>query len=133
MRCRERVVYFAFVLDVFSRRVVGSQLSATCADLVLDALSMALGTREHGAEFRLVAHADRGSRYTSAAYTQVLDDYRVLGSVSDAYDHAMAGSFVDTFKIELISDRVWRARSSSSWPSSSTSVVQPRPPARGAR
>jgi putative transposase len=115
LRCWEGVVYFAFVLDVFSRRVVGWQLAGHMrTDLVLDALRMALGTREHGAEFQLVAHSDRGSQYTSAAYTQVLDDHRVLasvGSVGDAYDNAMAESFVDSFKTELIADRVWRTRS----------------------
>jgi len=115
LRCWEGVVYFAFVIDVFSRRVVGWQLASHMrTDLVLDALRMALGTREHGADFRLVAHTDRGSQYTSADYTQVLDDHRVLasvGSVGDAYDNAMAESFVDSFKTELIADRVWRTRS----------------------
>ena len=115
LRCWEGVVYFAFVLDVFSRRIVGWQLASHMrTDLVLDALRMALGTRDSGADFRLVAHTDRGSQYTSAAYTQVLDDHRVLqsvGSVGDAYDNAMAESFVDTFKTELINDRVWRTRS----------------------
>jgi putative transposase len=114
LRCWEGVVYFAFVIDVFSRRVVGWQLAGHMrTDLVLDALRMALGTRDHGAEFRLVAHTDRGSQYTSAAYTQVLDDHHVLasvGSVGDAYDNAMAESFVDSFKTELIADRVWRTR-----------------------
>jgi putative transposase len=114
LRCWEGVVYFAFVLDVFSRRVVGWQLAGHMrTDLVLDALRMALGTRDAGADFRLVAHTDRGSQYTSAAYTQVLDDHRVLasvGSVGDAYDNAMAESFVDSFKTELIADRVWRTR-----------------------
>ncbi len=113
-RCWEGVVYFAFVIDVFSRRVVGWQLASHMrTDLVLDALRMALGTREHGADFRLVAHSDRGSQYTSADYTQVLDDHHVLasvGSVGDAYDNALAESFVDSFKTELIADRVWRTR-----------------------
>ena len=63
LRCWEGVVYFAFVLDVFSRRVVGWQLAGHMrTDLVLDALRMALGTRDPGAEFRLVAHTDRGSQ-----------------------------------------------------------------------
>jgi putative transposase len=114
LRCWEGVVYFAFVIDVFSRRVVGWQLAGHMrTDLVLDALRMALGTREHGADFRLVAHTDRGSQYTSAAYTQVLDDHHILasvGSVGDAYDNALAESFVDSFKTELIADRVWRTR-----------------------
>jgi len=90
LRCWEGVVYFAFVLDAFSRRVVGWQLASHMrTTLVLDALRMALGTREHGADFRLVAHTDRGSQYCSTDYTQVLDDHRVLasvGSVGDAYD-----------------------------------------------
>ena len=102
------------MLDVYSRRVIGWQLASHMrTDLVLDALRMALGTREPGAEFRLVAHTDRGSQYTSAAYTQVLDDHHVLGSVGsvgDAYDNALAESFVDSFKTELIADRVWRTR-----------------------
>jgi transposase InsO family protein len=60
LRCWEGVVYFAFVIDVFSRRVVGWQLANHIrSTLVLDALRMALGTREHGADFALVAHSDR--------------------------------------------------------------------------
>src|SRR5213079_691348 len=114
LRCWEGLVFFAFVLDAYSRRIVGWQLASHMrTDLVLDALRMALGTREPGADFRLVAHSDRGSQYTSADYTQVLDDHRVLasvGSVGDAYDNAMAESFVDSFKTELIADRVWRTR-----------------------
>ncbi|MCD6728131.1 MAG: integrase core domain-containing protein [Solirubrobacteraceae bacterium] len=53
-------------------------------------------------------------QYTSYAFTQVLDDHRVLasiGSVGDAYDNAIVESFVDSFKTELIADRVWRTRS----------------------
>ena len=54
------------------------------------------------------------TQYTSYAFAQVLDDHGVLasiGSVGDAFDNAMAESFVDSFKTELISDRVWRTRS----------------------
>jgi integrase-like protein len=53
------------------------------------------------------------AQYTSADYTQQLDDAKVLasvGTVGDAYDNAMAESFVDTYKTELIADRVWRTR-----------------------
>jgi putative transposase len=52
-------------------------------------------------------------QYTSINYTQTLADHGVLasvGSVGDAYDNAMAESFVDSFKTELIADRVWRTR-----------------------
>ncbi len=82
-------------------------------DLVLDALRMALTRREHGADVELIHHSDAGSQYTSFAFQQELDDHGVLssiGSVGDAYDNAMAESFVDTFKTELIADRVWRTR-----------------------
>src|SRR5215208_4310376 len=53
------------------------------------------------------------AQYTSFAFQQVLDDHRVLGSigsVGDAYDNALAESFVDSVKTELIADRVWRTR-----------------------
>jgi putative transposase len=115
LRSWEGISYFAFVIDAFSRKVVGWQLASHMrTDLVLDALRMALGQRDHGADFELVAHTDRGSQYTSADYTQALDDAGVLasvGSVGDAYDNAMAESFVDTFKTELLADRSWRTRS----------------------
>ncbi len=54
------------------------------------------------------------AQYTSYDYGQTLDDHQVLasiGSVGDAYDNALAESFVDSFKTELIRDRVWRSRS----------------------
>jgi putative transposase len=115
LRSWEGMSYFAFVIDAFSRKVVGWQLASHMrTDLVLDALRMALGQREPGADFELVAHTDRGSQYTSADYTQELDDHGVLasvGTVGDAYDNAMAESFVDTFKTELVADRSWRSRS----------------------
>ena len=115
LRCWEGVVFFAFVIDAYSRRVVGWQLAAHMrTDLVLDALRMALGQRRPGADLALVHHSDRGSQYTSIDYTQTLEDHGVLasvGSVGDAYDNALAESFVDSFKTELIADRVWTCRS----------------------
>src|SRR4051812_14419019 len=114
LRCWESVLYFAFVIDVYSRRVVGWQLASHMrTTLVLDALRMALGTRTRGADVKLVHHSDAGSQYTSFDYTQTLDDHDVLasiGTVGDALDNALAESFVDSFKTELISDRVWRTR-----------------------
>jgi putative transposase len=63
LRCWEGVVYFSFVIDVFSRMIVGWQLDANMRDtLVLDALRMALGLREHGADVQLVHHSDAGSQ-----------------------------------------------------------------------
>jgi len=114
LRCWEGLVFFAFVIDVFSRRVVGWQFASHMrTDLVLDALRMALHQRGPGADVQLIHHSDRGSQYTSIDFTQELTDHGVLasvGSVGDAYDNAMAESFVDSFKCELIADRVWRDR-----------------------
>ena len=94
--------------------IVGWQLAGHMrTDLVLDALRMALHRRGPGADVELIHHSDRGSQYTSIDYTQTLTDNRVLasvGSVGDAYDNALAESFVDSFKTELIADRVWRSR-----------------------
>jgi len=115
LRCWEGLVFFAFVLDAYSRMIVGWRLASHMrTDLVLDALKMALGQRGPGADVELIHHSDRGSQYTSIDYTQTLADHRVLasvGSVGDAYDNALAESFVDSFKTELITDRVWRTRS----------------------
>jgi len=115
LRCWEGVVFFSFVIDAYSRRVVGWQFASNMrTDLVLDALRMALTTRDPGADVTLIHHSDAGSQYTSFDYNQELDDYDVLasiGSVGDAYDNAMAESFVDSFKTELIADRVWRTQS----------------------
>jgi putative transposase len=115
LRCWEGVVFFSFVIDVFSRKVVGWQFARHMrTTLVLDALRMALSTRERVQEVRLTHHSDRGSQYVSGDYTQTLADHDVLasvGSTGDAYDNSMAESFVDSFKTELIADRVWRTRS----------------------
>ena len=112
LRTWEGRMYFAFLIDVFSRMIVGWQIACHMpTDLVLDALRMALGTRRPGAEVQLVAHTDQGSQYTAEDYTQVLDDHLVLasvGSVGDCYDNALSESFLDSYKTELIADRVWR-------------------------
>ena len=113
LRCWDGRLFFAFIPDVFSRRIVGWQLASNMrTTLVLDALRMALATRSHGADFELIHHTDQGSQYTSDDYEQELRDAKVLSSmgiVGDAYDNAMAESFVDTFKTELIKDRVWHS------------------------
>jgi putative transposase len=63
LRCWEGVVFFAFIIDAFSRRIVGWQFAPHMrTDLVLDALRMALGQRSSGADIELVHHSDRGSQ-----------------------------------------------------------------------
>lgn len=115
LRCWEGRVFFAFVIDVFSRKGVGWQFACHMrTDLVLDALKMALHLRGPGANVRLVHHSDAGGQYVSNDYTQTLDDHNLrasIGSVGDAYDNALAESFGDSFKTKLIQDRVWRTQS----------------------
>jgi putative transposase len=71
-------------------------------------------TRPAAVDVELIAHADRGSQNTSAAYTDALNHAGILasvGSVGNAYDDAIAESFIDTFKTEPIAGRPWRTRS----------------------
>ncbi len=115
LRCWEGLVFFAFVIDAYSRRIVGWQFASHMrTTLVLDALRMALHQRTPGADVALIQHTDAGSQYTSYDYTQTLEDHGVLasiGMVGDALDNAVAESFVDSFKTELITDRTWATRS----------------------
>jgi transposase InsO family protein len=115
LRCWEGVVFFSFVIDAYSRKIVGWQFSQSMrTELVADALRMALGLRAPGADVALIHHSDAGSQYTSIDFNEILDDHGVLasiGSVGDAYDNSMAESFVDSFKTELIRDRVFKTRS----------------------
>lgn len=108
-------MFFSFVIDAYSRRIVGWQFAAHMrTTLVLDALRMALHQRQPGAKVALIQHIDAGSQHTSHDYTQTLDDHGVLasiGTVGDALNNAVAESFVDSFKTELITDRTWASRS----------------------
>ena len=97
-------VYVAFVIDVFSRRIVGWRASTTMrTDLTLDALEQALCDRETDAA--LVHHSDRGSQYVSIRYTERLAEAGIEPSVGrrgDAYDNALAESIIGLFKTEVI-------------------------------
>jgi putative transposase len=96
-------LYLAVVIDMFSRMVVGwSMRSDMKADLVVDALSMAVARRRPG--IGLVHHSDRGSQYTSLAFATKLSAFDItasMGSRGDAYDNAVAESFMAIIKTEL--------------------------------
>jgi putative transposase len=104
-------VYAAFVLDVFSRRIVGWQLSTSLrTDLALDALEMGLWTRRHaGANVSsLVHHSDRGVQYVAVRYTERLAEAGAVASVGskgDSYDNAMAEALNSLYKAELIRNK----------------------------
>ena len=102
-------VYVAFVVDVFSRLVVGWQASRSLrTDLALDALEMALWRRRASRARRLdglVHHSDRGVQYLAVRYTDRLAEAGVaasVGSKGDSFDNALAESFNGLYKAELI-------------------------------
>jgi putative transposase len=100
------MVYVAFVIDVYARRIVGWRASRTAhASFVLDALEQALHERRpvHGGG--LVHHSDRGSQYVSIKYTERLAEAGIepsVGSVGDSYDNALAETINGLYKAEVI-------------------------------
>ncbi|MDT6969547.1 IS3 family transposase [Streptomyces thermocarboxydus] len=98
--------YVAFVLDVYSRMIVGWQVANHMrTELPLDALEMALWRRRIKKDSGLIHHSDRRSQYVSIRYTDRLADVGAsasVGSVADSYDNAMAEALNGTFKAELI-------------------------------
>jgi putative transposase len=106
-------VYVAFVVDVWSRFVVGWQASRSLrTDLALDALEMALWARRAVSLAGLIHHSDRGVQYLAIRYTERLAEAGVVpsvGSRGDSYDNALAESFNGLYKAELIRHRgPWR-------------------------
>jgi transposase InsO family protein len=99
------IVYVAFIVDVFSRRLVGWKAARQMTtSLVLDALNMAAWTRRHESLAELICHTDAGSQYTSIAYTERLCDIGAapsIGTIGDSFDNAMAESVMGIFKTEL--------------------------------
>ncbi len=105
-------VYVAFVIDVFSRRIVGWKASSSAqTDFVLDALEQALYARRREGE--LIHHSDRGSQYLSIRYTERLADAGIessVGSVGDSYDNALAETINGLYKAEVIHRQSWKSR-----------------------
>ena len=112
VRSWEGWLYLSFVLDTYSRRVVGwSMANHLKTDLVLDAVNMAIYNRRPAPG--LIHHSDRGSQYTSVEFGSRLKEAGLspsMGSVADAYDNSMAESFVSTLKRELIHRHSWPSR-----------------------
>ena len=108
--------YVAFVLDVFSRMIVGWQVSTSLrTDLALDALDMGLWARQRAGHdvTGLVHHSDRGVQYRAVRYTERLaeaDAVASVGSRGDSYDNAMAEALNSLFKAECIRNPVMRPK-----------------------
>ena len=109
----QTVAYAAFIIDVFSRYIVGWRVATSLrTDLVLDALEQAIWARRSQDLRGLVHHSDRGSQYLSIRYTERLaDEHAVVsvGSRGDSYDNALAESAIGLFKTEVIKKRApWK-------------------------
>ena len=128
-------LYLSFVLDTYSRKIVGWSMANNLRTglVVLDALNMAIYTRRP--QPGLIHHSDRGSQYTSVEFSSRLKEAGLLpsmGSVADAYDNSnLAESFVSTLKRELIHRHSWpnRQRPPGRRSSSSTSRASTTPDA----
>ena len=99
-------LYLSVVLDVYSRRIVGWAMDNHLrAELVIDALNMAVGQRR---PTEVIHHSDQGCQYTSIAFGLRCREVGVkpsMGSVGDAYDNAMCESFFATLECELLDRR----------------------------
>lgn len=104
IRLGREFIYLAVILDAFSRRCVGWALERSLeTELALGALRMALEARTVTEE--LVHHSDRGVRYASLDYTNLLKDHAIRISMwrrGNAYDNAQAESFMKTLKYEEV-------------------------------
>jgi transposase InsO family protein len=103
----------AFVIDVFSRQIVGWRVATTLrSDLALDALEQAIHARKIGSGQQLVHHSDRGTQYLCIRYSERLAEAGIepsVGSVEDSYDKALAESVIGVYKNELMRQRgSWR-------------------------
>lgn len=104
--------YVAFVIDVYSRFIVGWRVSPSLrTDLALDALEMAIWQRRGDVE-GVVHHSDRGGQYLAIRYTERLAEaggVTSVGSRGDSYDNALAETIIGLYKTELIHHRgPWR-------------------------
>lgn len=113
------IVYIAFVIDVFSRRIVGWKASRSMtAPLVIDALNMAAWARQGSDIAGVICHSDAGSQYTAIAYTERLDEIGAapsIGTIGDSFDNAMAESVIGLFKTELFRNRAVLERVGGHW------------------
>jgi putative transposase len=100
----EGFLYLAFILDIYSRRVVGwSMATHLRTELVVDALEMALWRRNP--DVGLIYHTDRGVQYTALSFGKRLEEAGIvasMGRVGSALDNAISESFVASLKCELL-------------------------------
>lgn len=103
---RSGMAYVCFIVDAFSRRIVGWRVASHMrTDMVLDALEMARRSRGARRFVGLIAHADAGSQFTSVRFTERLDEIGArpsIGTVADSYDNALAETTNGLYKAECV-------------------------------
>ena len=103
---RSGMAYVCFIVDAFSRRIVGWRVASNMkTEMVLDALEMARLSRGARRLVGLVAHSDAGSQFTSVRFTERLDEIGArpsIGTVADSYDNALAETTNGLYKTECV-------------------------------
>lgn len=103
---RSGMAYVCFIVDAFSRRIVGWRVASNMkTEMVLDALEMARRSRGSRRLVGLIAHADAGSQFTSVRFTERLDEIGArpsIGTVADSYDNALAETTNGLYKTECV-------------------------------
>jgi putative transposase len=100
------MAYVCFIVDAFSRRIVGWRVATNMkTDMVLDALEMARRSRGGRRLVGLIAHSDAGSQFTSVRFTERLEEIGArpsIGTVADSYDNALAETTNGLYKAECV-------------------------------
>ena len=114
------MIYVAFVIDVFARKIVGWRVSRSMTtEFVLDALNQAICQRCPMEADNLIHHSDRGSQYLAIRYAERLVEAGIdpsVGSVGDSYDNALAECIIGLFKTEVINHiGPWRSMGQLEW------------------
>jgi putative transposase len=103
---RSGMAYVCFIVDAFSRRIVGWRVAAHMrTDMVLDALEMARRARGARRLIGLITHSDAGSQFTSVRFTERLEEIGArpsIGTVADSYDNALAETINGLYKAECV-------------------------------
>ena len=103
---RSGMAYVCFIVDAFSRRIVGWRVATHMrTEMVLDALEMARTSRGGRRLVGLVAHADAGSQFTSVRFTERLDEIGArpsIGTIADSFDNALAETTNGLYKTECV-------------------------------
>jgi putative transposase len=103
---RSGMAYVCFIVDAFSRRIVGWRVAANMkTEMVLDALEMARLSRGARRLVGLVTHSDAGSQFTSVRFTERLDEIGAspsIGTIADSFDNALAETTNGLYKAECV-------------------------------